>query len=393
VNQVDNGAGGGSADIPQLRSEAELRNLDAVKWSRYQEPVLPAWVADMDIAPPQFVVDAIVEFARSRDFGYNFAATDALIPAFCQWQSDKHGWSPDPGKVRRFCDVLHAIDVALWLHTEPGDGIVLLTPVYPPFIDAVTGVDRRIIDVPLQADNGWRLDPERLEAAIDDRTKVLLLCHPHNPTGRVFDEGERQAIAKVVIDNDLLLISDEVWADLTHPGARHVPMEMISGLEERTLTVTSASKPFNLAGLRCAVGHIGHHELAKKFESLPPHFLGAVSGPGAVASLSCWTVGTPWLEATRRYLTDRRDQLTRRLAADAPTIGLLSPEATYLAWLDVSALDLGPDPSKALLDRFDIALNPGTDFGPHGQGFVRLNFATSAEILDRICDRLASAAV
>ncbi len=379
---------GGGAPGPEERSLAELRSLDAIKWGRYEPPVLAAWVADMDLAPPAIIVDALAEFVAGRDYGYNFAASERLADAFCDWQQRHHGWLPDQGRVRRFCDVLHAIDVAIWLHTDPGDGVVLLSPVYPPFITAVTSAQRRIIDVPLDPNDGWRLDPERLEAAIDDRTTALLLCHPHNPTGRVFDAAERATIAKVVIDHDLLLISDEVWADLTHPGFEHRPMALEPGLSGRILTVTSASKAFNLAGLRCAVAHVDHDGVAKQLEALPDHFLGAVSIPGAVASLTAWTEGEAWLEATRSYLTARRDQLTNRLAAEAPDVGLITPEATYLSWLDLTAFDLGPDPSRTLLEQAAVALNPGTDFGDNGEGFVRLNFATSAEILDEIINRL-----
>jgi len=379
---------GGGGPGPEERTLAELRSLDGIKWGRYEPPVLAAWVADMDLAPPAFIADALADFVAGRDYGYNFAASDRLAGAFCDWQQEYHGWRPDQGRVRRFCDVLHAIDVAIWLHTDPGDGVVLLTPVYPPFINAVTGVQRRIIDVPLDPAHGWRLDPERLEAAIDDRTKVLLLCHPHNPTGRVFDDAEREAIAKAVIDHDLLLISDEVWADLTHPGLTHRPMALEPGLAGRTLTVTSASKAFNLAGLRCAVAHVDHDGVAKQMEALPDHFLGAVSIPGALASLSAWTEGRAWLDGTRSYLTARRDQLATRLAAEAPDVGLAIPEATYLAWLDLTAFELGSDPSRTLLEQGSVALNPGTDFGADGAGFVRLNFATSAEILDEIIDRL-----
>jgi len=365
--------------------------LDGVKWSWHEEPTLPAWVADMDLAPPDFVVDGLHEFAESMDFGYNFAASDKLIPAFCKWQVDYHGWGPESDQIRQFCDVLHAIDVAIWLNTDPGDGVVLLTPVYHPFITSIISAERRIVDVPLDQNAGWRLDHERLRAAVDAGTKVLLLCHPHNPTGRVFDDEERAVIAEVVVENDLLLISDEVWADLTHPGVTHRPMILEDGLANYTMTVSSASKAFNLAGLRCALAHIGHTGLAKQFDALPPHFLGAVSIPGAVASLASWTKGHQWLAATRRFLTERRDQLTARLAADLPAVGYDPPEATYLAWLDLNSFNLGAEPSKWLLDQAKVALNAGIEFGPNGSGFVRLNFATSADILDEICDRLASA--
>ncbi len=373
---------------PRERSLNELRALDGIKWSRYEAPVIAAWVADMDLAPPAFVAEALSGFAAGGDYGYNFAAVRQLPAVFSDWQRKHHGWTPDETRVRTFCDVLHAIDVALWLHTDPGDGIVLLTPVYPPFITAVKSVGRRIIDVPLQPADGWRLDAERLESAIDERTRVLLLCHPHNPTGRVFDAAERAAIARIVVEHDLLLISDEVWADLTHPGAAHRPMALEAGLTGRTLTVSSASKAFNLAGLRCAVAHVDHAGLAQQLEELPGHFLGAVSTPGAVASLTAWTEGEAWLDRTRAYLTARRDQLVDRLAVEAPEIGLSIPEATYLAWLDLRRFDLQPEPARHLLDTAALALNPGTDFGPDGAGYVRLNFATSAAILDEIIDRL-----
>jgi cystathionine beta-lyase len=353
--------------------------------------VLPVWVADMDLAPPRFVVDALVSFAEGRDYGYNFVASDQIPKAFSDWQTRYHQWTPDVERIRTFCDVLHAIDVAIWLHTDPGDGIVLLTPIYPPFIDAVTGAERRIIDVPLDADSGWRLDADRLDQAIDDRTKVLLLCNPHNPTGRVFDDEERQAIADVVVKHDLLLISDEVWADLLHPGFKHRPMALIPELAERTLTVNAASKSFNLAGLRCAVAHLGHEVLREKLETLPHHFLGAVSIPGATASLACWTEGHEWLSATKTYLTARRDQVAETLAAELPEVGFQVPEATYLAWLDLNRFGLGPNPSKWLLDNVELACNPGTDFGPNGQGFVRLNFATSEEILQEALGRMIEA--
>lgn len=371
---------------PRVRTEAELRRLEGLKWSYHGPDILPAWVADMDLLPPDLVNQAIEPFIERRDYGYNFDVVRRLGPTFVRWQQRHHGWEADLDDVHPFCDVLHAIDVTLWLHTDPGDGVVLLTPVYPPFISAVNGADRRLVSVPLDPD-GWRLDADRLEAAVDDTTTAILLCHPHNPTGRVFDRAEREAVADVVARHDLLLISDEVWADLTHPEVVHVPMATVGDLEQRTVTISSASKAFNLAGLRCAVGHIGHRELAKTFRSLPGHFLGAVSTLGAVASLACWTEGEPWLDATRRFLTSRRDQLADRLRLDLPDVGLVIPDATYLAWLDMRAYGL-EDPARTMLEHAGLALVEGTDFGPEGAGHVRLNMATSPSLLDAMVDRM-----
>jgi cystathionine beta-lyase len=374
-----------------MRSETELRQLTGIKWTRHPDDVLAAWVADMDLPPPPFAVDAVRELADRGDFGYNLRAVEQLPEVFCEWQERYHRWRPEVDRIILFNDVLHAIAHTIWLHTEPDDGIVLLTPIYPPFIKAVEGSGRRVVDVPLDRD-GWRLDPERLAQAIDDRTRAVLLCTPHNPTGRVFDQAERDAIASVVVERDLLLISDEVWGDLTHPGHRHVPMATVGEeIGDRLITISSASKAFNLAGLRCAVAHVGSRSLAEQFDRLPPHFLGAVSSPGAEAALRCWTDGHQWLSETKAYLTDRRDQLVRRVAADLGGVEMLTPEATYLAWLDFSALDLGQDPREWLFTNAKVALSPGPDFGRHGQGFARVNTATSAELLDELVDRMAEA--
>lgn len=380
---------------PSARSEAELRRLGGIKWTRHGDEVLPAWVADMDLAPPPLVVDTVRRLADNGDFGYNLAAADQLGELFSQWQNQHYRWAPAPSENKVFCDVLHAIDMVLWLYTKPGDGIVLLTPVYPPFIGAVHGAGRRIVSVPLTRPD-WSLDADRLAAAVDANTKAVLLCHPHNPTGRMFSGPEREAIAEVVMANDLLLISDEVWGDLTYADAGsegHVPMALVDGLEQHTVTVSSASKSFNLAGLRCAVAHIGHTAVRQMMAELPSHFLGAVSTPGAEATAACWTQGHDWLAATRSYLTERRDQTVALVNKRLDGVTMSSPEATYLAWLDVSAKmeQLGPTPGAWYLDHARVALGEGTDFGPEGEGFVRLNFATSPTMLEAIVGRMAEA--
>lgn len=378
-------------DQIEVRDIDQLRALTSVKWTRDEPDVLPAWVADMDLRPPSVVIDAVRQVVERGDFGYNRRAIALLPETFAAWQRRHHLWSPDPDQVRVFCDVLHAIEVALWLHTEPGDGVVLLTPVYHPFITALDSARRRMVSVPLDPE-GWRLDPDRLRAAIDPGTKAILLCNPHNPTGRVFDQAELEALAEVVVEHDLLLISDEVWADLIHPGVTHRPLATLGDeVAARTVTVSSASKAFNLAGLRCAVAHIGHAGLRARLDDLPGHLFGAVSTPGAEAAIAAWTQGEGWLANLRQHLSARRDQLAARLATDLAPVGFQPPEATYLAWLEVSGLGLGVDPATELLNRARVALSPGAPFGPGGAGFVRLNFATSAPILDQVIDRVVEA--
>ncbi len=240
-----------------------LRSLTCIKWSRYDDDVIPAWVADMDLAPAPVAVEAVRALTDCGDFGYNFAAAAQLPEVFSAWQERQHGWRPEAEKVRVFCDVMQAVETTVWLHTEPGDGVVLFTPVYFPFFPAVTSTGRRIVDCPLDPD-GWRIDPELLASVIDPTTRAILLCNPHNPTGRVFDAEELRAIAEVAERHDLLVISDEIWGDLTHPGAKHVPIASLGeDIAARTVTISAASKAFNIAGLHCAVAHIGHAGVAE----------------------------------------------------------------------------------------------------------------------------------
>ncbi len=368
-----------------------LRSLTCAKWTWHDPDVLPAWVADMDLPPVPAAVDAVRALVDRGDFGYNMAAEMQLPAAFAAWQKRHFGWELDEKRVRVFCDVMQGVETALWLHTEPGDGVVVFTPVYPPFLKTVAKSGRCVVDCPLDP-VGWRLDPERLESVVDSRTTAILLCNPHNPTGRAFSREELQAIADVAERHDLLVISDEIWADLRHPGAKHIPMALVSDeVAARTMTVTAASKSFNLAGLRCAVAYLGHPGLRRKIADIPAHVFGAVGSPGAEATLAAWTCGDEWLEATRAHLTEQRDHVAKRLAAEAPEVGFALPEATYLAWLDLRATGLGSDPAKVLLESARVALSSGLDFGAGGEGFARLNFATTRPILDAILDRVIGA--
>lgn len=372
-------------------SEVErLRSLTCAKWNWFDPDVIPAWVADMDFAPAPVAVEAVRALADRGDFGYNFAAAFRIPEAFVERQDRRFGWRPDVERVRLFCDVMQAVETVLWLNASPGDGVVLLTPVYHPFFHAIDVCGCRLVDVPLEPGT-WRLDPERLEAAIDPGTRFILTCDPHNPSGRSFDREELEAIADVAERHDLLVISDEIWSDLVFSGATHIPFASLSDdAEKRTITITAASKAFNLAGLRCAVAHLGHAPTAERIAELPGHVLGAVGSPGAEATLAAWTLGDDWLAETIGKLEANRDHLAARLAAELPEVGFTVPESTYLAWLDLRAFGLGDDPADALLERARVALSKGLDFGVEGAGYARLNFATHRSVLDEIVDRVAS---
>jgi len=368
-----------------------LRSLTCIKWNYFDEDVIPAWVADMDLPPAPVAVEAVRALVDRGDFGYTWAAASKVPEAFAAWQDRHHHWLPEAEELRLFCDVVQAVETSVWLHTQPGDGVVVFTPVYPPFLGTVKAMDRRIVECPLDPD-GWRLDPDLLASVIDPTTKVILTCNPHNPTGHVFTRSELDAIAAVAEEHDLLVVSDEIWSDIVHPGFTHIPFPTLGeDAARRSVTISAASKAFNLAGLRCAVAHLGHPGVAAAVKALPSHVLGAVSSPGAEASLAAWTRGDAWQAETRDFLTAQRDHLAARLAAELPAVGFSLPDSTYLAWLDFRPLGLGDKPAAVLLDKARVGLSDGTDFGSLGAGFARLNFATTRPILDEMIDRIVRA--
>ncbi len=375
-------------------SADRCRNRVGVKWRKHGDLVIPAFVADMDFDPPPAVLETIAGHVDRGDLGYGPFAPE-LAPVWAEWQQRRHGWTPDIDRIRAFTSVLHAMETVLWHTTEPGDGVVVFSPIYYPFLDAIRDSGRRCVQVPLDRE-GWRIDPDRLRAAVDDTTRMILWCNPHNPTGRVFDEDEVGAVAEVAERHDLLVVSDEVWGDLTYaPPRRGSAFRPLAVSDERfagrLVTLGSASKAFNLAGLRTAVAHVDHAPLNDVFASMPGHLHGSPSTLGIAATIAAWTECDDWLVALRATLAARRDQLTNRLADVAPAVRLDPPEATYLAWLDFNATALAQDPAGRLLDKAGVALNDGPTFGLGGDGFARLNFATSSDILDEIIDRIAAA--
>ncbi|MDH4139526.1 MAG: aminotransferase class I/II-fold pyridoxal phosphate-dependent enzyme [Coriobacteriia bacterium] len=368
---------------------ARLRALTGAKWARFNGDVIPAWVADMDLptAPP--IIEALRTLVDASDFGYNAASfDDSVVHAWADWSERRFAWRPDPGRSRKFSNALQPIAASLNVATQPGDGVVLFTPIYPPFFDLIEKAGRRIVECPL-AEDGWRIDIDILESLVDDTTRAVLVCNPHNPSGRVLDAQEFAALASIAEERDLLVISDEIWQDLTYPGARHTPFATLGDeAAARTVTITSASKSFSLGGLGCAVAHFGSPHVLEALDALPPHLLGGVSATAALAAIAAWREGEPWLEETLTLLQANRDHLAERLAAELPQVGFTTPEATYLAWLDFRPLGLPKDPAKFLLEEARVALSPGPDFGAPGAGFARLNFGTTPEILDEIVDRM-----
>jgi cystathionine beta-lyase len=312
--------------------------------------------------------------------------------------AERFGWRVDPQRVEVLTDVVQGLYVALDRFAAPGEGVVVQTPVYPPFLHAVRDTGRRLVENPLvEGLARFAIDLDGLRAAIDPATRVLLLCNPQNPTGRVFERGELEALAELALRHELVVVADEIHADLVYAEGtagrrRHVPFATLAPeVEARTITLTSATKAFNIPGLRCAVAHFGSEELRRRFVSLPRHVRGGLGALGLAATAAAWGESQPWLDAVLRTLAGNRAFVAEFVGASLPGVVHHPPEASYLAWLDCRPLALGPSPQRFFLERAKVALSPGEAFGRPGQGFVRLNFGTSRALLGEILERMAKA--
>ncbi len=379
-------------DFETVTADAARRRPGA-KWVKVGPGGLAAWVADMDFAVAPPIASALQAVLDVGDVGYPTWAAHGrspMVDVFVDRMATRYGWYVPGDEVIELCEVVQGIQVALHLATEPGDGIAVLTPIYPPFLKCAAFAGRRIVEIAARADpRGWAWDHEELAAAvIRERVKVLLLCHPHNPTGRVYRRDELESFAAVAEAHDLLIISDEIHADLVYAPEGHIPIASLSPkVAARTVTINSASKAFNLAGLRWAVAHIGPVEMREAIARLPDHLLGVPNLAAVTASHAAWTMGDEWLAAVVAHLDAQRHRLAERLTSQLPTVGYRVPEATYLAWLDCSALGFGEEPYDVFA-RAGLEFSRGVNFGEVGREFVRVNLATSGAIVDEIVDRM-----
>lgn len=358
--------------------DLKARN-DGFKWSKAEAGVIPAWIADMDLPTAPAVIEALHRRADG-DLGYptwlDQPNAGPLAEAFGERMAARYGWSPDISHVRAFSDVNQALQVLLHLWTRPGDGVALHTPAYHPFLGTMEVMERPVRPIQAEPDGGsWRF-------AIPDLTgcRVLLLVNPHNPTGRVLTRAELEELAELAERHDLLVIADEIHADLTFAPHRHIPFATIA--PHRTVTLTSATKAFNLGGIRCSVAHLGHDGVRKALEAQPPFLFGSASLFGVEATVAAWRHGDAWLEEVRALLDRNRRAIAERLPA---AFGYRMPEATYLAWLHTGRTGM----AEVVEREAKVMLSDGAAFGPGGAEYVRLNFATSEPVLAEILDRLS----
>lgn len=376
----------------------DRRQSDSSKWHKYGPDVLPLWVADMDFRSPEPVIQALHERIAHGVFGYgmDLAAWNETIVALL---ATRYGWHVAPEALVSLPGVITGFNLAGRVATQPGDGILMQTPVYPPILRAPFNMQcqRDVAPLTHQADGQYSIDFAAFEAAITARTRMFLLCNPHNPVGRVWRRDELTRLAEICLRHNLLICADEIHCDLVFPGHPHVPIASLAPeIADRSITLMAPSKTYNLAGLKCAFAIIPNASLREQFLAARVDLVpGLANLLGYVAALAAYRDGQPWLGQVLRYLEANRAYVHDYVAAHMPTLTWAPPQGTYLAWLDCRQAQLpANDPYTFFLERAKVALNSGVDFGTEGTGFVRLNFACPRavlqEALDRMCQALAT---
>jgi len=383
---------------PLALAESVLRGGGGVKWGAVEPDVTPAWVADMDFGVPDAVREAMSVAVECEQFGYPYHPEgDPLVRAFEDRMRRHHGWAPMAGRTRVFTDLIQVLQVVIEHTTEPGDGVALHVPTYPPFLASIQRAHRRIVPLGVtDTEDGWELETEGLaERFAAEGVRLVVLVNPHNPTGRVLDRVELERIAEAARLVDVPVLADEIHADLVHDGRTHVPFASLGpDAAARTITATSATKAFNIAGLRCAVAHVGWDPLWDALEAAPLDYFGQPSTIGRIATVAAWDGGDAWLERVRGVLA-----VNRALVADwaASHEGLLHhrPDATYLSWVGFGATAIGDAPARHVLDRGRVLLSEGSEFAQHTDvstgSFARINFATGTERVARILNGIDAA--
>jgi cystathionine beta-lyase len=367
----------------------DLRIRKSVKWRQYPSDVLPLPVAEMDFPIAEPVKLALRDMIERSDTGY-LGPFPEMFDAFAGFAKQRWNWNVDVSQMRIATDVgVGTVEVIRTL-INPGDRVMLNSPVYDNMWRWVAEVKANLIDVPLTENNlDYSLDLDAIEGEYKKGINVHILCHPHNPVGVIFSKEILAKLAELAVKYQVKIISDEIHGPLTYDSNSFTPFLAISdSAREVGITVTSASKGFNLAGLKCALIITSSQELKEKINSMPISVAFRASLFGAVAATAAFRDSSAWLDGVLATLNENRKLIRHLVETQLPAIGYRIPDFGYLAWLDLSNLGLGEDPTKLILERGKLAINGGVMYGPKHKSFARLNFGTSPEIITEAFNRI-----
>jgi cysteine-S-conjugate beta-lyase len=373
---------------------AMLRARGSVKWTAPGPGGFGAAVAEMDFGAAPPILDALARLSADANFGYLPPQLAAELATACaEFQERHYGWAVDPALIHPVPDVIKALEIAISRYSRPGSPVILPTPAYMPFLSVPGSLGREIIQVPMRDDAGFfTLDLDAISGAFRAGGHLLIFCNPYNPLGRVFSREEILQVTGVVERHGGRVFADEIHAPLVYPGLRHIPYASTSeAAASHTLTATSASKAWNLPGLKCAQVILGNEPDQQRWEEMGFFASRGASNPGVVANIAAYRHGQPWLDEVVAYLDDSRRLLADLLARHLPQVRYRPPDGTYLAWLDCAGLDLPGSPGALVTERAHVTVVDGPAFGLGGPGSFRLNFATPQPILTEMVEHLAAA--
>ena len=379
------------AEAVRALTLAELRKRKSVKWRHFPSNVLPLPVAEMDFPTAPKIKAALTDMVERSDTGY-LGPFPELFDAFANFSAKRWGWQVDTKQMRIATDVGVGIVEIMRTLIKPGEKVMLNSPVYENIWRWVSEVHATTVDTPLSEDNlSYKLDLAAIEKEYQNGVKVHILCHPHNPVGVIFSKDQLSDLADLAKKYQVVILSDEIHAPLTYDAKSFTPFLNVSqNAKEVGITITSASKSFNLAGLKCALIITDSIKLQERINVMPPAVTWRASLFGAVASTAAYAESVDWLDGVLITLDQNRKLVEKLIATKAPAIKYRIPDFGYLAWLDLSALALGEDPAAVILEKGKLAVNGGVLYGPKHKSFVRLNFGTSPEIITEAFDRLAN---
>jgi len=370
----------------------ELRQRSSTKWRQYPPEVLPLFVAETDFPLAEPITRALARAVALGDTGYT-PPEPGIRHAYAGFAQRRFGWTVDPARIRTTCDVMMGVVELLRRVTEPGDRVIVTPPVYPPFYECIPEAGAVVERVPLiEGDSGWALDLLGIEAALAGGARAVLLCNPHNPTGTVHSRESLAALADLAAGFGATVISDEIHAPLVQPGVDFTPFLDASPAAARIgYAVVSASKAFNLAGLKCALMVTAGDETARVVSGLPAEVEWRTGLFGAIAAIAAFSEESDaWLDAELAALDANRRLLAELLAEHLPGAGYRIPDAGFLAWVDLSHLGWGDNPAIRILRDAKVALLFGPLFGDEGRGHVRINYGCSPEVLREAVERIAA---
>lgn len=359
------------------------RGTRSVKWDLYTENELPMWVADMDFLSPQPMIDALQKRVAEGVFGYTLDSKECK-QVVVDWVKRRHQWDIELSDIIFVPGVVVGFNLGVVTLTEPTQNLTFQTPAYGPFYPVADnhGLNQLRNSLVMDADGQYEIDFVDFEEKISSGPGVFLLCNPHNPTGRVFTEEELLKMGEICVRYGVPIISDEIHSDMIHAGSKHIPIANLSKeIADSTITLIAPSKTFNVAGLDGSIAIITNPELREKFLASRKGLVGSVNLLAKTAMCACYTEGEEWLTQLLAYLEENMQVLEEFFRKEIPEVNFARPQGTFLAWVDMRALNLGENPSKTIKEKTGVIVNDGAWFGEEGKGFVRLNFGCPRSML------------